>query len=182
LLANIYLHYVLDLWADWWRRHVARGDVIIVRFADDFVLGFEDYQDACRFLHDLRERFAKFGLELHSGKTRLIEFGRFAAAASRHIGIDRQRARPYDGHGRLTASDPSPRSAQNEARRDPSHSPKTRKSWPAQRQPGGDIVKEHGPTRGRDAQEIKPSTPARVVHPFPEVRFRARTQGRSPVR
>ena len=65
LLANIYLHYVLDLWAGWWRRHVARGEVIIVRFADDFVLGFEDYQDACRFLHDLRERFAKFGLELH---------------------------------------------------------------------------------------------------------------------
>jgi len=80
LLANIYLHYVLDLWADWWRRHVARGDVIIVRFADDFVMGFEDYQDACRFVHDLRERFAKFGLELHPGKTRLIEFGRFAAA------------------------------------------------------------------------------------------------------
>src|SRR5437016_3879561 len=81
LLANIYLHYVLDLWAGWWRRHVARGDVIIVRFADDFVLGFEDYQDACRFLHDLRERFAKFGLELHPGKTRLIEFGRRAARA-----------------------------------------------------------------------------------------------------
>src|SRR5437870_1305696 len=80
LLANVYLHYVLDLWADWWRRHVARGDVIIVRFADDFVMGFEEYQDACRFLHDLRERFAKFGLELHPGKTRLIEFGRFAAA------------------------------------------------------------------------------------------------------
>ena len=59
---------------------MARGEVIIVRFADDFVLGFEDYQDACRFLHDLRERFAKFGLELHPGKTRLIEFGRFAAA------------------------------------------------------------------------------------------------------
>src|SRR6266487_2609962 len=80
LLANIYLHYVFDLWADWWRRHVARGDVIIVRFADDFVMGFEDYQDACRFLHDLRRRFAKFGLDLHPGKTRLIEFGRFAAA------------------------------------------------------------------------------------------------------
>ena len=80
MLANIYLHYVLDLWADWWRRHVAHGDVIIVRFADDFVMGFEEYQDACRFLHDLRERFAKFGLELHPGKTRLIEFGRFAAA------------------------------------------------------------------------------------------------------
>ena len=82
-------------------------------------------------------------------------------AAGRHISIDRQRARPYDGHGRLTASDPSPRSAQNEARRDPSRSPETGKSWPAQRQPGGDIVKEHGQTRGRDAQEIKPSTACR---------------------
>ena len=62
---------------------MAHGEVIIVRFADDFVMGFEEYQDACRFLHDLRERFAKFGLELHPGKTRLIEFGRFAAA-NRH--------------------------------------------------------------------------------------------------
>ena len=85
-------------------------------------------------------------------------------AASCNIRIDRQRARPYDGHGRLTASDPSPRSAQNEARRDPSRSPKTGKSWPAQRQPGGDIVKEHGQTRSRDAQEIKPSTATTRSH------------------
>jgi RNA-directed DNA polymerase len=87
LLANVYLHYVFDLWADWWRRHVARGDVIIVRFADDFVMGFENYQDACRFLHDLRERFAGFGLELHPGKTRLIEFGRYAAERRRKRGL-----------------------------------------------------------------------------------------------
>ncbi len=86
MLANVYLHYVFDLWADWWRRHVARGDVIIVRFADDFVAGFENYQDACRFLHDLRERFARFGLELHPGKTRLIEFGRYAAERRRKRG------------------------------------------------------------------------------------------------
>ena len=64
LLANVYLHYVLDRWAQWWRRRHARGDVIIVRFADDFVVGFEYEQDAQRFLSDLRERFAKFGLEL----------------------------------------------------------------------------------------------------------------------
>ena len=76
MLANVYLHYVLDLWADWWRKRHARGDVIIVRFADDFIVGFEHQGDAQRFLHDLRERFAKFGLELHPGKTRLIEFGR----------------------------------------------------------------------------------------------------------
>src|SRR6266571_4099177 len=79
LLANVYLHYVLDLWADWWRKRHARGDVIIVRFADDFTVGFEHREDAERFLAELRSRFAKFGLELHPGKTRLIEFGRHAA-------------------------------------------------------------------------------------------------------
>jgi group II intron reverse transcriptase/maturase len=79
LLANVYLHYVLDLWADWWRKRHARGDVIIVRFADDFTVGFEYEDDARRFLDELRGRFAKFSLELHPGKTRLIEFGRHAA-------------------------------------------------------------------------------------------------------
>ena len=79
LLANVYLHYVLDLWADWWRRRHAHGDVIIVRFADDFIVGFEHRDDAVWFLTELRERFAKFGLELHPDKTRLVEFGRRAA-------------------------------------------------------------------------------------------------------
>jgi group II intron reverse transcriptase/maturase len=79
LLANVYLHYVFDLWADWWRRRFARGDVIIVRFADDFTVGFEHEDDAERFWAELRDRFAKFGLELHPDKTRLIEFGRYAA-------------------------------------------------------------------------------------------------------
>ncbi len=78
LLANIYLHYVFDLWAHRWRERQARGDVIIVRFADDFVMGFQHRQEAERFLAELRERFAKFGLALHPDKTRLIEFGRFA--------------------------------------------------------------------------------------------------------
>ena len=79
LLSNVYLHYVFDLWADQWRRRHARGDVILVRFADDYVAGFEHREDAERFLADLRDRFAQFGLELHPDKTRLIEFGRFAA-------------------------------------------------------------------------------------------------------
>ena len=79
LLANVYLHYVFDLWADQWRRRHARGDVILSRFADDYVAGFEHREDAERFLTDLRDRFAGFGLELHPEKTRLIEFGRFAA-------------------------------------------------------------------------------------------------------
>jgi hypothetical protein len=79
VLANLYLHYVLDLWVEAWRKKRARGDVIIVRYADDAVLGFEHREDAKQFLEQLRERLAKFGLELHPEKTRLIEFGRFAA-------------------------------------------------------------------------------------------------------
>ena len=77
-LANLYLHYVLDLWVDQWRRKKATGDVIIVRYADDGVLGFQYREDAKRFLEELRERLGKFGLELHPEKTRLIEFGRYA--------------------------------------------------------------------------------------------------------
>lgn len=88
LLANVYLHYVLDLWVDWWRRRFAHGDVIVVRWADDFIVGFEHQQDAQRFLAELRDRFAKFGLELHPDKTRLVEFGRHAARnrAARGLG------------------------------------------------------------------------------------------------
>jgi group II intron reverse transcriptase/maturase len=79
LLANIYLHYVLDRWVVEWRREFAKGDVIIVRYADDFVLGFQQREEAERFLEQLRERMAEYGLELHAEKTRLIEFGRYAA-------------------------------------------------------------------------------------------------------
>jgi len=80
LLANIYLHYVFDLWVRNWRKRHAQGDVIVVRYADDIVMGFQHRWEAERFLEELKERFRKFGLELHPGKTRLIEFGRFAAA------------------------------------------------------------------------------------------------------
>jgi group II intron reverse transcriptase/maturase len=79
LLANIYLHYAFDLWAHRWRKQPGRGDVIVVRYADDFAVGFEHERDARAFLSDLRERFAKFGLELHPDKTRILEFGRYAA-------------------------------------------------------------------------------------------------------
>jgi group II intron reverse transcriptase/maturase len=79
LLANIYLHYVLDLWADHWRKTQARGNVIVTRFADDFIVGFQYQDDAERFLGELRGRLAKFSLELHPDKTRLIEFGPHAA-------------------------------------------------------------------------------------------------------
>jgi RNA-directed DNA polymerase len=79
ILANLYLHYVLDLWADAWRKKQGRGEMIIVRYADDGVLGFERQKEAEQFLEQLRERLRKFGLELHPEKTRLIEFGRYAA-------------------------------------------------------------------------------------------------------
>jgi len=79
LLANVYLHYVLDLWVQQWRGRNANGDVIMVRYADDFVMGFQHRQEAERFLKDTQERLGKFGLGLHPEKTRLIEFGRFAA-------------------------------------------------------------------------------------------------------
>lgn len=79
LLANIYLHYVFDLWVHSWRKRQARGDVIVVRYADDFVMGFQHRDDAERLLVALRQRLQRFNLELHTEKTRLIEFGRFAA-------------------------------------------------------------------------------------------------------
>jgi RNA-directed DNA polymerase len=79
LLANVYLHYALDLWAERYRRREATGDMIIVRYADDFIVGFEHEEDARRFLDALRERLKEFALSLHPEKTRLIEFGRFAA-------------------------------------------------------------------------------------------------------
>lgn len=78
-LSNVVLHYVLDLWIEWWRTHRARGDVVVVRYADDFVIGFEKCDEAVACLRELRARLSKFGLKLHDDKTRLIEFGRFAA-------------------------------------------------------------------------------------------------------
>lgn len=78
LLSNVYLHYVFDLWIQWWRQHRCRRDVVVVRYADDFVIGFESHAEATACLEELRHRFAKFGLRLHEGKTRLIEFGRHA--------------------------------------------------------------------------------------------------------
>ena len=78
LLANIYLHYAFDLWVQQWQNREAKGDMIVVRYADDFVLGFQHKHEAERFLSALKERFATFGLELHPEKTRLIEFGQFA--------------------------------------------------------------------------------------------------------
>jgi group II intron reverse transcriptase/maturase len=87
LLANVFLHYVFDLWANQWRKRYARGSVIMVRYADDFVVGFQDRGDAERFLRELRRRFERFGLQLHPDKTRLIEFGRYAAERRAERGL-----------------------------------------------------------------------------------------------
>jgi group II intron reverse transcriptase/maturase len=86
LLANIFLHYVFDLWVQYWRQTRANGDVIVVRFADDIIVGFQHESDARQFLRELTDRFRKFNLELHPEKTRLIEFGRFAAKKRRRRG------------------------------------------------------------------------------------------------
>jgi len=87
LLANIYLHYVYDLWVHQWRQRCARGDVIVVRYADDTIVGFEHRHEAEQFLADLKARLARFGLALHPDKTRLIEFGRCAIANRRTQGL-----------------------------------------------------------------------------------------------
>ncbi len=89
LLANVYLHYVLDLWTQQWRRRHARGEMIIVRYADDFVVGFQNGRDAARYRHALEERLRKFSLELHPDKTRLIEFGRYAAERRSKRGLSK---------------------------------------------------------------------------------------------
>jgi RNA-directed DNA polymerase len=86
LLANIFLHYILDLWVHQWRRRHARGRIVIVRYADDFVMGFEREADAREMLEALKERLARFDLSLHEDKTRLIEFGRIPALARRQRG------------------------------------------------------------------------------------------------
>jgi RNA-directed DNA polymerase len=87
LLANVFLHYVFDLWADQWRKRHARGDMVVVRYADDTVLGFQYEADAKRFLADMRTRSEAFGLSLHPDKTRLIRFGRFAALNRKERGL-----------------------------------------------------------------------------------------------
>lgn len=104
LLANIYLHYVFDLWAHQWRQR-ANGDVIIVRYADDFVVGFEHQSDARRFMEELVERFAKFNLELHPDKTRLIEFGRFAEERRKRRGDGKPETFDFLGFTHICGTD-----------------------------------------------------------------------------
>lgn len=89
LMSNVYLHYVFDLWVQQWRKKRAHGDVVVVRFADDFIVGFQRWSDAEQFVRDLKDRFQRFNLTLHPEKTRLIEFGRFAAQSRQQRGLGR---------------------------------------------------------------------------------------------
>jgi len=97
LLANIYLHYVFDLWVNQWREKWAKGDMIVVRYADDAVPGFERREEAEAFLKQLEERMRKFGLELHPEKTRLIEFGRFAEGNRKRRGEEKPETFDFPG-------------------------------------------------------------------------------------
>ena len=229
LLANIYLHYVFDRWVRQWRRRHARGDIIVVRFADDFIVGFQHLGDAKQFLHDLRERFAKFGLGLHPDKTRLIRFGRFAASNRAERGLGKPETFDFLGFTHICGKGRSGSfwlrritiarrlraklkqvKDQLERRR---HLP-----VPEQGRWLASVVRGHlayyavpGNGRAANAFRIQVSRhwlralrrrsqrhrltwermnrlsarwlpPVRVLHPYPEVRFDVRTQGRSPVR
>jgi len=229
LLANVYLHYVFDRWVRQWRRRHAHGDVVAVRFADDFVVGFQHAGDARRFLHDLRERFVKFGLELHPDKTRLIEFGRFAAQRRAVRGVGRPETFDFLGFThicgkgkngsfwlrRITISKrmrAKLKQVKDQLRRR-RHLP-----IPEQGRWLASVVRGHlayyavpGNSRAISAfhrqagrlwlralrrrsqrhrltwKRMERLTtrwlpPARILHPYPEVRFDVRTRGRSPVR
>jgi RNA-directed DNA polymerase len=229
LLANVYLHYVFDRWVRQWRKRHARGDMIVTRFADDFVVGFQHLGDAKQFLSDLRERFAKFNLELHPDKTRLIEFGRFAVQSRKKQGLSKPETFDFLGFTHVCGKGKSGRfwlrritikkrmraklkQVKAELRR--------RRHWPIPEQgrwlasvvrghlayyavPGNidavkafrDQVRRHWrETLRRRSQRSRMTwerfnrignrwlPPARIVHPYPNVRFAATTQGRSPVR
>ncbi len=229
LLSNVFLHYVFDLWADQWRRRRARGDVVLVRFADDFLAGFQHREDAERFLADLRERFAGFGLELHPDKTRLIEFGRYAAERRKARGDRKPETFEFLGFTHICAKDRHGRfklkrvtskkkmrskliSVKTEMRRR-MHLPIPEQGrWLASVLQGHcnyyavpdnskalqcyhrQVVRYWRHALGRRSQKGRLTwermarlsdrwlPQPRIVHPWPDRRFDARTRGRSPVR
>jgi group II intron reverse transcriptase/maturase len=229
LLANLYLHHVFDLWARQWRNRHAHGDMIIVRFADDIVAGFQHRSDAERFHADLVQRFARFCLELNAGKTRLIEFGRFAAENRRRRGLGRPETFSFLGFTHMCGKTRAGRFALRRttiARRMAAKLREVnallmqRRHWPIAEQGQwlGSVVRGHtayyavpgnihavsafrkqvtrnwGRALRRRSQkhrvtwermgrlEARWLPPVRITHPWPNVRFDARTQGRSPVR
>jgi RNA-directed DNA polymerase len=229
LLANVYLHYVFDLWADQWRRRTARGDVVLSRFADDYVVGFERRDDAERFLADLRERLAKFGLELADEKTRLIEFGRYAARNRALRGDSKPDTFDFLGFTHICASTKTGRfklkrvtskkkmraklkSVRTEMRRRMHHPIPEQGRWLASVLTGhyryyavpdnidalqafrAGVVFNWHRTLGRRSQNSRLPWKTmwrhadrwlphpRILHPWPDRRFDARTRTRSPVR
>ena len=229
LLANVYLHHVFDLWAQHWRKRQAHGDVIIVRFADDIVVGFQHRADAERFQADLVQRFARFNLELNTEKTRLIEFGRFAAENRRRRGLGRPETFAFLGFTHMCGKTRAGRFALRRKTiakrmaaklREVNALLEQRRHWPIAEQGQwlGSVVRGHtayyavpgniaavtafrkqvtrhwGRSLRRRSQrhrmtwqrmgrlEARWLPAARITHPWPNVRFDARTQGRSPVR
>jgi group II intron reverse transcriptase/maturase len=229
LLANVYLHYVFDLWARQWRKRQARGDMIIVRFADDIVAGFQYRSDAERFHKDLVQRFARFCLELNAEKTRLIEFGRFAAENRRRRGLGKPGTFSFLGFTHICGKTRAGRFALRRKTiakrmaaklREVSALLRQRRHWPIPEQGQwlGSVVRGHiayyavpgniravsafrkqvtrywGRSLRRRSQrhrltwermgrlEARWLPPARIMHPWPNVRFDAQTRGRSPVR
>ncbi len=229
LLANVYLHYIFDLWAHQWRRRDAHGDVVIVRFADDYIVGFEHRDDAERFLADLRDRLAKFSLELAPEKTRLIEFGRHAARDRRARGLGKPETFAFLGFTHICAKTKGGRfmlkrvtiSKRMQAKLGEVKTELMRRRHlpvPEQGKWLASVVRGHlayyaVPGNGdaitafrtqatrhwcralrRRSQRhrldwermnrlaIRWLPPARILHPWPDDRFDANTQGRSPVR
>jgi group II intron reverse transcriptase/maturase len=229
LLANVYLHYVFDRWVRQWRYKHARGDMIVSRFADDFVVGFQYLGDARQFLSDLRERFAKFNLELHPDKTRLIEFGRFAAQNRKERGLKKPETFDFLGFTHICGKTKDGRfwlrrftvkkrlrmklkQVRTELRRRRHQSIPEQGRWLASvlrghfnyyAVPGNidavsafrkEVRRLWRETLRRRSQRNRMTwdrfsrisdrwlPPARIVHPYPSVRFAARTQGRSPLR
>ena len=229
LLSNVFLHYVFDLWVHRWRQRHARGDVVVVRFADDFVVGFQRRDDAERFWAELRERFARFGLELHEDKTRLIEFGRYAAENREGRGLSKPETFEFlglthicakDGRGRFKLQRVTSKkrmraklsAVKTELARRMHHSIPEQGAWLAR------VLRGHNnyygvPGNGRALNAFRLLVTRlwlqvlrrrsqrssmtwermghladrwlprpRIQHPWPDVRFDARTQGRSPVR
>ena len=229
LLANVYLHYTFDLWAHQWRRRHARGDMVVVRYVDDFVVGFEHRGEAERFVRDLRERLARFALELHPEKTRLIEFGRFAAQHRKARGLGKPETFAFLGFTHICGTSLNgyfqlQRFTISKRMQTKLHEVKDR-LWRSMHLPIPDqgrylrsVVQGHlayyaVPGNGRAISVFRSRVgwfwgralrrrsqrhrltsarwsrlvarwlpPARILHPYPEVRFAAMTQGRSPVR
>ena len=229
LLGNVYLHHVFDLWAHDWRQRHADGDVVIARFADDVVVGFEHERDARRFWTDLRERFAKFNLELAEDKTRLVEFGRYAARNRARRGLGRPETFAFLGfthicgvsrNGRFLLKRVTIAKRMRAKLKQLNVELKRRAHLPIPDQGRwlASVVRGHlayyavpgniqavaafrdrvvrlwykalrrRSQRGRlnwkrmQRLETRWLPPARIQHPWPNVRFDARTQGRSPVR